>query len=462
MLKTLTCAAAYGALLFTTATPVLAAQQPSEQAARAEQLRRVAAEAYIYLYPLVTMEVTRLVQFDPRYPAQHQPNHLHHARAFPEASFRAVVRPNFDTLYSSAWIDLGQGPVLMTVPASKGRYYLLQFQDMWTDTFAVPGSRTSGNDAATFALVPKGWRGVLPKGAQRIESPTRWVWLIGRSQTNGVADYGQVHAFQDGMEMKPLAKAKPAAASRAPFDIAVPPKERVDTMPAMDFLTMGARLMAQTGTHLTDWSQVERMRRAGIAPGFSAASLTAADRAALEQGIADGRALLNSREAGINPRVNGWAYGTETVGVYGNHYLKRAITARRGLGANPPEDAVYLNAYADAAGQALKADKRYVIHFDADKLPPAGAFWSVTLYNGEGFPVANPINRFALGDRDKLAFNPDGSLDILIQSDDPGGKASANWLPSGTTGAVSLSIRIYEPRDSVLGRQWVPPAVIAQ
>jgi hypothetical protein len=272
-----------------------------------------------------------------------------------------------------------------------------------------------------------------------------------------------VHGFQDGMRLEPIASAKPAAhaGTEPPIDPAIPPRVQVDAMSPIEFLEYGVHVLQTTRPHDTDWSQLERLRRLGIGPTlrFTPDKLAKDDLAAIVAGVADARRALTTREAGINPSSNGWSYGTETVGVYGNAYLKRAIVARRGLGANPPEDAVYMNTYQDARGQMLQGGRSYSLRFEKGQLPPAGAFWSVTLYDGEGFPVANPIGRHALGDRDPLRFNPDGSLDLLIQTEDPGGALSSNWLPTPAGGAIALSIRIYLPSEDVLARRWIPPPV---
>lgn len=437
--------------------PVAAAAQSLDASqTRHAELRQIAGEAYLYLYPLVTMDLTRRVQGK-------QTNALEHFRAFPDASFRTVVRPNFDTLYSMAWIDLSGGPVAVSVPPSHGRYYLLQFLDMWTDSFAVPGTRTHSGEPLALALVPPGWQGTLPKELTRIDAPTTRVWLIGRTQTNGVVDYAAVHRFQDGMSLAPLGRVRPTAASdvEPPPNLAIPPRVQIDAMSPLEFLEYGARLLQTTRPHDTDWSQLERLKRLGIGHGlrFAPEKLSTDEQAAIAAGVADVRRALTTREAGINPASNGWAYGTETMGVYGNAYLKRAIVARRGLGANPPEDAVYMHAYHDASGHLLQGGRGYALRFEKGQLPPAGAFWSVTLYDAEGFSVANPIGRHALGDRDPLRFNPDGSLDLLIQSDDPGGALSGNWLPSPASGAITLSLRIYLPGEEVLSRRWTPPPV---
>jgi hypothetical protein len=157
--------------------------------------------------------------------------------------------------------------------------------------------------------------------------------------------------------------------------------------------------------------------------------------------------------------VNGWQMNTDTMGVYGDYYLKRAIVAMAGLGANQPDDAIYPLNVADADGSPVVGENKYVLHFDKGDLPPANAFWSLTMYDAEGFQVANSINRFAIGDRDALKFNADGSLDLFIQSDNPGPELESNWLPAPKSGKLGLTMRLYAPRQEALDGRWNPPAI---
>src|SRR5262249_46726504 len=173
-----------------------------------EEVRVVAQEAFVYLYPLILMDLTRkqLTNLDPKINAMGGPaNAFTHIRTFPTAEMRAVVRPNFDTLYSSGWLDLTSGPVVVSTADTEGRYFMLPMIDLWSDVFAVPGKRTNGTGAANFAVVPPGWTGTLPQGIERIDAPTPYVWIVGRTQTNGVKDYDAVHKVQDGYKITPLA-----------------------------------------------------------------------------------------------------------------------------------------------------------------------------------------------------------------------------------------------------------------
>jgi hypothetical protein len=433
-----------------------------------QEAREIAVEAYTYLYPLVLMDVTR------RQATNEEPGKtlgrgpmmtFTHVQTFPPAEFRDVVRPNFDTLYSIAWLDLTTEPVVLSVPDAAGRYYLLPMLDMWTDVFASPGKRTTGTQAGRFAVVPQGWTGELPEGIERIDAPTPHVWIIGRTQTNGPADYDAVHQFQDGLEVTPLSQwgkpAQPIAFEADPtVDMDTPPMRQVNEMAGGDYFTYAAELMKVHPPHVTDQAVVARLRRIGIEPGqsFDIDRVEPVIRKVLEDVPAAGLAAMNAKLPTLARVVNGWQMNTDTMGVYGNYYLKRAVVALAGLGANQVEDAVYPLGYVDGDGQPMDGTNDYVLHFDPDELPPANAFWSLTLYDNEGFQVANSLNRFAIGDRDPLTYNADGSLDLYIQQASPGPDKESNWLPA-PAGPYNLTARLYWPKPAVLDGSWSPPAV---
>jgi hypothetical protein len=444
--------------------PAQAADKITEQEAY-----EIGIEAYHYLYPLISMDVTRRLttNLEPGVKPGFGPmNAFHHMRAFPTADFRDVVRPNFDTLYSSAWLDLTKEPMIVSAPDTQGRYYLLPMLDMWSDVFAVPGKRISGTHAANFAVVPQGWKGKLPKGVERIDAPTPYVWIIGRTQTNGPKDYEAVHKVQDGYKMTPLSQwgKKPKAVTvkiDPSVDMKTPPLTQVNTMPAAKYFSYGAELMKLNPPHITDWSTVARLKRIGIEPGkrFDFDKASPAVKAALERAVVDGLKLMKDNLPTLARVVNGWQMNTDTMGVYGNFYLKRAIVAMVGLGANQPEDAIYPLNIFDADGKPMNGAHNYVLHFSKEELPPAGAFWSVTMYDAEGFQVANKLDRFAIGDRDELKFNADGSLDIYIQYESPGKDKESNWLPSPAKGALGVTMRLYAPKAQALDGRWNPPAI---
>ncbi len=448
----------------------IATNRPASAASATEQeAYDIGFEAYLYLYPLVIMDVTRRLATNVeagKVLGRGPMNTFIHVPTFPSADFRDVVRPNFDTLYSSAFLDLTKGPIIVSAPDTGGRYYMLPMLDMWTDVFANPGKRSTGTKEGHFAVVPPGWSGKLPEGVKRIDSPTGMVWIIGRTQTNGPADYKAVHKVQAGYKLTKLSewgkKSSPVTAKIDPgVDMKTPPMIQVHKMAPGDFFAYAAELMKINPPHSTDHDMVARLTRIGIVPGksFDFDKAEPAVKKALEKAAGDALKTMQEKATTIIPVVNGWQVATDTMGVYGNSYLKRAIIAMVGLGANPPEDAVYPMSVVDAEGKPLDAASKYVLRFKKDEIPPVEAFWSLTLYDKDGFPVPNELKRQALGDRDKLKFGSDGSLEIYIQAGSPGKDKKANWLPAPKSGPFGVVLRLYAPKREVLDGRWVPPAV---
>ena len=447
----------------------IAAAQPAPAADISQQeAHEIGVRAYLYLYPLVTMDITRRqmtnVERAQGFSAPH--NVFAHIPAYPTADMKVVVRPNFDTLYSSAWLDLRKEPVIVSAPDTAGRYYMLPMLDMWTDVFASPGARTTGTQARHWAIVAPDWTGKLPAGVERIEAPTPNVWIIGRTKTDGPSDYDAVHKIQAGYKITPLSQwGKPAKPILGKVDPGVgmksTPKDKVDAMSSDDFFRYAAEALKTQPPHMTDQPIVALMKRIGIEPGksFDAAKLDPAVRQGLASAQTDAQKLMQAKFSSLGRIVNNWTLNVDTMGVYGNYYLKRAIIAQRGLGANLPDDAIYPMNLGDSKGDPLTGANRYTIHFDKGATPPANAFWSVTLYDGQGYQVANPLNRFALSSWMPLKYNPDGSLDLYFQADSPGADKEANWLPA-PKGPFNLTMRIYAPKPTAVLGQWEPPPVV--
>lgn len=432
------------------------------------QIAEIGVNAYVYLYPLVTMDLTRKQMTNVaagQVPGRGPMGSFTHIREFPAADFKVVVRPNFDTLYSSAWLDLRDGPVVMSAPAdADGRYYELPVYDMWSDAFAVPGQRTSGTEAGSWALVPPGWSGELPEGVERVDTPTPFVWIIGRTQTNGPADYEHVHAFQDQLRLTPLATWPDAPESPLEpeidptVDMTTAPLDLVNAMSAEEYFDYGLSLMTVNPPHLTDSPLLMQMRRLGLVAGARYEQLPSQVTVNLDGAPRAAQATMKEAFPRIARVVNGWLMNIDTMGVYGNFYIKRAIVTMIGLGANAAEDAVYPVLQVDADGRPLDGAHDYVLHFDQQELPPVDAFWSVTMYDSQGFQAANVLDRFAIGDRDALVYNADGSLDLYLQHESPGQDKESNWLPA-PRGPLGVTMRLYAPQASVLHGTWNPPAV---
>ena len=450
--------------LFAALTTATSAQPAiTEQEARA-----IGVDAYLYFYPLVTMDLTRkqLTNIEPGKGFGGPMNTFANIPAYPTAADRAVVRPNFDTLYSSAWLDLTKEPMVVSAPDTAGRYYLTPMLDMWTDVFASPGWRTTGTQAGDFLITPPNWTGTVPTGMTRIPSPTPYVWIIGRTKTDGPADYDAVHKIQAGYKITPLSRwgqpAQPTTAATIDptVDMKTPPKTQVDTMPAGKYFAYAAELLKVSLPHITDQPIVAQLKKIGIEPGkiFDFDKADPAIQRGLASAAEEAQKLMAWKVPTLARVANGWQMNTDTMGVYRNYYLKRAIVAQVGLGANLPEDAIYPLNLGDETGKPLDGANKYTLHFDKGQMPPASAFWSVTTYDSEGFQVANPLNRFAVSSWMPFKYNPDGSLDLYFQNTSPGADKEANWLPA-PKGPFNLTMRLYAPKSEALTGQWNPPPV---
>ena len=434
-----------------------------------EAAHAIGVDAYLYFYPLVTMDITRKqsVNIEPGKEFGKGPmNMFVNIPAYPPADLKVVVRVNFDTLYSIAWLDLTKEPQIVSAPDTDGRYYLLPMLDMWTDVFASPGWRTTGTKAGNFLVTPPGWAGTVPAGFTRLAAPTPYIWVIGRTKTDGEADYPAVHKIQAGYKVTPLsrwgAEPMPVTVTIDPsVDMKTPPKTQVDTMPAEKYFTYAAELLKMHPPHSTDQPIIAAMKRIGIEPGkgFSFDALDPAIKKALESVPEEAQRLMAWKVATLARVANGWSMNTDTMGVYGNYYLKRAIVAQVGLGANLPEDAIYPLNLFDDTGKPLDGANKYTLHFDKGATPPVNAFWSITLYDGEGFQVANVLNRFAISSYMPLKTNADGSLDLYFQNVSPGKGKESNWLPA-PKGAFNVCMRLYGPKTEATTGKWNPPPVM--
>ena len=331
------------------AAPVAA--QNVSQAITEQEAHAIGVDAYVYFYSLVTMDISRkqFTNIEPGKEFGKGPmNMFVSVPEYPPADFKGVVRSNFDTLYSIVWLDLTKEPMVISAPDTSGRYYLLPMLDMWTDVFASPGWRTTGTQAGNYLVTPPGWNGTVPEGMTRIGAPTPYVWVIGRTKTDGPADYDAVHKIQAGYKATPLSEwgktPRPPEVKIDPsVDMKTPPKVQVDTMPAGKYFAYAAELLKMHPPHITDEPIVAQMKRIGIEPGrsFDIEKVPPAVRKGLEAAPEAGQKLMEWKVPTLARVANHWSMNTDTMGVYGNYYLKRAIVSQLGLGANLPEDAIY-------------------------------------------------------------------------------------------------------------------------
>ncbi|APG44320.1 DUF1254 domain-containing protein [Syntrophotalea acetylenica] len=438
-----------------------------------------AIDAYIYGYPLVLIEFTRQIMLTSgQLQAMNQFTHTCQLLTPDDTSVR---RPNNDTLYSSAFLDLRTEPIILHVPDTAGFYYVMQIMDAWTNTFAAPGTRTTGSSAQNFAIVGPDWKGQLPRPIKVIKSPTNMVWIIGRTQVNtGVPpegtclsiDYSDVHDIQQQYTLTPLSQwpAEEAPPFECPSPVpSITPPERVAQLSGVEFFQMLSDLMWDNPAAGQDMPALKSFEAIGFVPGepFNppanmVADINAAPHAAV--------LLMSDRFLNLGETVNGWRVTVSDIGTYGTNYLNRATIAWGAPGANLPEDGFYPttnNAVVDENLVQLDSSQNYVIHFDP--APPANAFWSVTVYDKGGYLVDNPICRYAIHSTDQAIIGQT-AVDILLQPDPPPDSSQLGfWLPTPVadpdvpnSGNYSLTLRMYWPDKAALKGKWVPPPVQIQ
>ncbi len=433
----------------------------------------LAVEAYIYGYPLVTTEMTRRVVTNVEKPvgSKGPMGHIIKLREYPGPSFKDVTAPNADTLYTTAFVDVGEEPWVLSIPDMKDRFFLFPMLDGWTTVFQVPGKRTTGGAAHSYAITGPGFKGQLPDGVTEYRSPTSLVWILGRIYCDGTPeDYKLVHALQDQCKLVPLSAygkdwTPPPAKVDPDIDMKTAVREQVNRMDAVEYFTLLSELMKTNPPTAEDAGTVAKFAQIGIVPGqdFDKTKLDGTWAGRVPE-FAFHRIMLHFKFSdGDIKDVNGWGYTTST-GIYGTNYLQRALITAIGLGANRPQDAVYPTSLKSKDGliaRGYHGSNNYVVTFPKGQLPPVRGFWSITMYNDQYFFVDNPLDRYSISARQHLKANADGSTDIYIQHESPGADKESNWLPAPKDKFI-LMMRLYWPDDSppsILDGSWVIPAV---
>ncbi|MFD0362706.1 DUF1254 domain-containing protein [Nocardia sp. GCM10030253] len=426
-----------------------------------EDPKAIATDAYVFGYPLVLMDATR-VAAEKITPA----NTFQHAAALPTPGQRDIVRINLDTLYSAAWLDVSTEPIVLQVPAVEpGRYWLMQLMDAWTNTVHNPSSvRPQVKPDApappyTYVVTGPQWTGSLPDGVTQLSMPTPTVWLLGRIQVNGTDDIPAVQAIQRQLKLVPLkawveGKGAPASATTPAAGSGTSPSKQVVEMDAATFFERLCAVMKVNPPRAEDLPAMNRFAAIGIRPGGSVTGISADDLTAAAD-KAKKQIPVYADPNAVNE--NGWAFDPN-IGAYGTDYWLRASTAWQGVGANLPEDAIYPTLFGSADLNGVPTNFR--LHFPPGQLPPVDAFWSLTAYGADNFLIPNPANIFAIGHQVPVVLNADGSLDLAIQHTDPGARVpTGNWLPIPELGRFSLTMRLYAPRAVALDGQWKPPVL---
>ena len=409
-----------------------------------DELKEAARDAWIYALPLIEIAMTRAN----RGGFGGEINTLGHTRDLANHKMRAVTTPNNDTLYTSAQIDLSAGPITITVPAAGERYLSLALMDAYTNNFAILGTRTTGPDGGTFSLVGPS---DAAEGANVVRAPTNHVWALARILVDGPPDLEAARAIQSGFSLQGPAvpQAKSHARRSAPWN---------------EYFASVDELMVANPPPVTDLALLRKIAALGLGKGdFSAERFSADEAAAIEAGVAEARVAVRRGGGGAN-WIDGWFYPRADLGNFGQSYAYRAGVALAGLAALPPVEAMYMRGRGERGG-IYDGHKRWRLHFPADQLPAVNSFWSLSLYeataDGQFFFADNPLNRYSIGDRTAgLTYNDDGSLDIWIGHEPPGGERDANWLPSPPA-PFALFMRAYLPKPAMLDGSYRLPPVTA-
>lgn len=435
-----------------------------------EEATDIAVDAYIYASPLVQMEYHRRVLTNveqPDFAHSAAPlNQFVHLPKFPDAELRIVVAPNFDTLYSVLWYNVADEPLIISLPDSSNHYILFPILDGWTNVFASPGTRTSGTVAQTFAVVGPKWEGKLPDGVQVFRSPTAFGWIVGRTRASEET-FAEVNKFQQGIWAVPLSAwgrpyTPPPNKVDSAIDMKTPPAVQVRQLKAAQFWTIFGELWQDNPPLPSDYPILQRMARLGITPSQPIVfdKLPAQTIRALKAALPLAQKRIDDWFNTKDNIRNGWGGSLNyPIGNYGTAYLDRAMVAWWGIGANVPEDALYPKAMTDVEGKSFDVRHNYTLTFPKGQLPPVRGFWSLTMYDAEMFQVPNPIGRYAIGDRNKLKLNNDGSLTLYLQRQSPGRDKESNWLPTPMSGGFIPIMRLYWPKSEVLLHEWLPPAI---
>ena len=455
---------------FTLCSSIITTHVQAAEKLSPEEATEIALDGYVYGYPLVTMEMTRRIMTNVSEPVGTRApmGQLIRLRTYPNAAFRDVTAPNADTLYTTAWLDVGKEPWILSIPDAHDRYFLFPMLDGWTDVFQVPGKRTTGTAAQKYAITGPGWKGTLPDGVTEYKSPTSIVWLLGRIYCTGTAeDYKAVHTMQDAVSVVPLSSygksfTPPAGTVDPKIDMKTPVRDQVNALSVSAYFELLAKLMKDNPPAKEDAPIIAKLARLGIEPGkpFEFDRLDSTVQQALQKVPKTAFEKIMGKFKSAGKDEHGWVFTTNT-GLYGTDYLQRALITAIGLGANRPQDAVYPTSEVDASGKPYDGAKKYVMHFDAGKLPPVDGFWSLTMYDAQYFFVDNPLNRYTLSARNELKKNADGSVDLYLQAENPGPERESNWLPA-PSGKFILMLRLYWPKEkppSILDGTWVIPPV---
>ena len=427
------------------------------------EARQIAEEAYIYGFAIVenykALFGMCVYEASPQYAGF---NAYLHGRKLFDPDYKVVVSANNDTLYSTTFADLRTEPIVVSVPPTGDRYFVIQLVDMVTDNFAYIGTRATGKDGGGFVLVGPSYRGAISTAEfkQVIVCPSQFVALATRTAVDGPEDLEGVMEIQDNLVITPLSRFLKTAPPEPAPEIQFPPytPELYASPKLLEYLNL---LLQWHTPRLSEVDMMKRFARLNVGANFEFDyhGFTPQVQDAIREGVAAGHQQIEERGNRLGTTIDGWDY-TPPMGNYGNDYLFRSAVAWKFIYTNSPEEALYPIANVDSEGEALTGAKDYVLHFPPGQFPPVEAFWSITMYHADTrLMVHNRIERYSIGDRTKgLKHGKDGSLTIYIQHQSPGPEKEANWLPA-PEGAFYLIARTYVPQQPMLTGAYRLPSV---
>ncbi len=468
-LRRLAAAAVVGATLCLLPAEAPAATPTPQEAAE------LGKQAYVYGFPLLDMLRIRHEMGSVPCPdgqGNAPINHFANASQFATPNDTTVVAPNTDTLYSLSQIDLKKGPIVLKHPDLSGRFFDFELVDPYTNVIDYVGTRTTGSKAGKFAI---GWN--ESKASKRklekaklsgpvIKSKYRRVWVIGRTLAGDEADQAKAYDLMKRYRLTKLNGARfklPADCYRGKGE---PSKFPVPTS-GPEFISQLNEALVTNPPPKRDQPLLEQLQPLGVGPGLSPEDMglppdvtdALYDAVSTEAVALPTRSRLSFLQQSI--AAKGWVTADPIIGAFGTDYEYRARIAIVGIGANTPEEAIYPAALADSDGNLLNGANDYEMVFPADDLPPAKYFWSLTMYDFDGYLVANPIDRYSLGpSHPPLITRGDGSVVVAISHDEPT-DPNVNWLPAPAD-AFRLNMRLYGPGERALSGDWTPPKIVRE
>lgn len=449
---------------------VISCEGPTSKKNKMEQLGR---DAYSFGFPLILMDTSSkyTAAFSKSsYKQSKVPMYqFYHTRKVRETRYHDMASLDSDMVYSTAWLNLAQDPVVLTIPASGKRFFVGGLLQGWSDIFGVVGTRSTGNKKQRFLLSGPQWKGQTPTGMKPLRASTNLVWIPIRIYAAGREQTISTRVFQRGLHLTPLSQwGKNKKTLRMvdidpSLDLRKTPRDQVFAMSGEEYYTKLCALLVDNPPSPMDAAFMDQLRTLGIEPtkNFKFSDLPVETQRVLNESVKGAKAYVVAHQGSFTPvgrLVNGWTLPVSDAG-FGTDYARRAYQAYQGLGVLPPQDAVFPVAYEDNMGQQLMGENSYQITFAKDQLPPVNGFWSLTMFQLPDVAlVETAFRRYSIGQYSRLKFNPNGSLTLYLQPTYPGRDKESNWLPSGK-GNYQVTLKMYWPKKEVLEGRWIPPQV---